>query len=109
MKYHRCWGAFAAGTVLDGVPLVGLPSLHNFATQGSEQLSFATSYSLNPPHNACGPALVQQDMNDAEVQIDTYPSSQLGGDTDRFTSMMNGDIDLDLQRSSALASVHEPI
>lgn|SRR5699024_7159737 len=109
MKYQKSWGAFAAGTVLAGATLVGMPSLHNFATQGSEQLSFANSYTLNHPHNACGTALVQQDMNDADVQIDTYPSSQLGGDTDRFTSMMNGDIDLDLQGSSALASVHEPI
>src|SRR5690625_47292 len=109
MKNQKSWGAFAAGTVLVGATLVGMPSLYNFATQGSEQLSFANSYTLDHPHNACGTALVQQDMNDVDVQIYTYPSSQLGGDADRFTSMMNGDIDIDLQGSSALASVHEPI
>lgn len=109
MKHQKSWGAFAAGTVLVGATLIGMPSLHQFATQGSEQLSFANSYTLNHPHNSCGTALVQQDMNDADVQIDTYPASQLGGDADRFTSMMNGDIDMDLQGSSALASVHEPI
>lgn len=109
MKHQKSWGAFAAGTVLVGATLIGMPSLHNFATQGSEQLSFANSYTLDHPHNSCGTALVQQDMNNVDVQIDTYPSSQLGGDADRFTSMMNGDIDMDLQGSSALASVHEPI
>ena len=103
------WIAFGAGTVLVGATLFAMPAVHNTAVQGSEQLSFASSYTLNHPHNACGTALVQREMTEVGVQIDAYPSSQLGGDTDRFTSMMNGDIDLDLQGSSALASVYEPI
>lgn len=109
MKQQHSWIAFGLGTALVGGTLLGIPSLHNMATEGSEQLSFASSYTLSHPHNTCGTALVQQQMNDTDVQIQPYPSSQLGGDTDRFTSMMNGDIDLDLQGSSALASVYEPI
>ena len=109
MKLRNNWLAFGAGAVLVGGTLLGMPAIHNAATQGSEQLSFASSYTLNHPHNSCGVALVQQQMSDAGVQVDAYPSSQLGGDADRFTSMMNGDIDIDLQGSSALASVYEPI
>lgn len=109
MKKQHSWIAFGLGTALVGGTLLGMPALHNAATEGSEQLSFANSYTLNHPHNECGTALVQQQMNDVDVQIDMYPSSQLGGDADRFTSMMNGDIDIDLQGSSALASVYEPI
>lgn len=109
MKLQNNWLAFGAGVVLVGGTLLGMPAVHNAATQGSEQLSFASSYTLNHPHNSCGTALVQQQMSDAGVQVDAYPSSQLGGDADRFTSMMNGDIDIDLQGSSALASVYEPI
>lgn len=109
MKKQTSWIAFAIGTGLVGATLVGMPAVYSQATKGSEQLSFANSYTLSHPHNECGTALVQQHMNDFDVQIDTYPSSQLGGDVDRFTSMMNGDIDIDLQGGSALASVHEPI
>ena len=109
MNMKNSWIAFGAGAALVGGTLVAMPAVHNAALQGAEQLSFASSYTLNHPHNACGTALVQQEMTEAGVQIDAYASSQLGGDTDRLTSMMNGDIDLDLQGSSALASVYEPI
>ena len=109
MNMKNSWIAFGAGAALVGGTLVAMPAVHNAALQGAEQLSFASSYTLNHPHNACGTALVQQEMTEVGVQIDAYASSQLGGDTDRLTSMMNGDIDLDLQGSSALASVYEPI
>lgn len=109
MKTKNNWIALGTGAVLVAGTLIAMPAVHNAAVQGSEQLSFASSYTLNHPHNACGTALVQQEMTEADVQIDAYASSQLGGDADRFTSMMNGDIDLDLQGGSALASVYEPI
>lgn len=109
MELRSSWTAFLAGTVAVGGTLIGMPALHDHATAGAEQLSFANSYTLNHPHNRCGTTLVQQQMNDAGVQIDIYASSQLGGDADRVTSLLSGDIDLDLQGSSALAGVYEPI
>ena len=43
------------------------------------------------------------------MTIEVFPNSQLGADADRFTSVMSGDIDLDLQGSSALSATYEPI
>ena len=105
------WGALAAGAVLVAGALVGTNVIHDHAVRGSEQLTFANSYNLNHHHNACGTALVQQQLvaSDSELQLTVFPSSQLGGDAERVASLLDGDIDIDLQGSSALASVYEPI
>ena len=105
------WGALAAGAVLVAGALVGTSVIHDHAVRGSEQLTFANSYNLNHHHNACGTALVQQQLvaSDSELQLTVFPSSQLGGDAERVASLLDGDIDIDLQGSSALASVYEPI
>lgn len=105
------WGALAAGAVLVAGALVGTSVIHDHAVRGSEQLTFANSYNLNHHHNACGTALVQQQLvaSDSELQLTVFPSSQLGGDAERVASLLDGDIDIDLQGSSALASVFKPI
>lgn len=105
------WGALAVGAVLVAGALVGTSVIHDHAVRGSEQLTFANSYNLNHHHNACGTALVQQQLvaSDSELQLTVFPSSQLGGDAERVASLLDGDIDIDLQGSSALASVYEPI
>lgn len=76
---------------------------------GSQSLSFANSYPEDHPHNRCGAVLVQEAVADDDLELEIFPSSQLGGDTDRFTSVMSGDIALDLQGSSGLAATYEPI
>lgn len=105
------WGALAAGAVLVAGALVGTSVIHDHAVRGSEQLTFANSYNLNHHHNACGTALVQQQLvaSDSELQLTVFPSSQLGGDAERVASLLDGDIDIDLQGSSALASVFKSI
>lgn len=107
----KSWGALATGAVLVAGALIGTNVLHAQAVRGSEQLTFANSYNLNHHHNACGTALVQQQLvaSDSELQLTVFPSSQLGGDAERVASLLDGDIDIDLQGSSALASVYEPI
>ncbi|NMF31789.1 DctP family TRAP transporter solute-binding subunit [Corynebacterium ammoniagenes] len=107
----KSWGALATGAVLVAGALLGTNILHEQAVRGSEQLTFANSYNLNHHHNACGTALVQQHLvaSDSELQLTVFPSSQLGGDAERVASLLDGDIDLDLQGSSALASVYKPI
>lgn len=80
-------------------------------SEGGDQvkLSFANSYSLEHPHNRCGTELVAEDVADAGIEIEVFPSSQLGADAQRFTSVMSGDIDMDLQGSSGLAATFAPI
>lgn len=74
-------------------------------------LSFANSYATGHPHTKCGIQAVADDINGQGigVTIETFPNSQLGEDTERFTSLMAGDVDMDVQGSSALASTYAPI
>jgi tripartite ATP-independent transporter DctP family solute receptor len=54
---------------------------------------------------------VADDVNgqDMGIEIETFANSQLGDDTARFASVMEGDIDMDVQGSAALAEVYPPI
>jgi tripartite ATP-independent transporter DctP family solute receptor len=74
-------------------------------------LSFANSTTTDHPHTRCGIQAVADDINgqDIGVEIDTFPNSQLGADSERFTSVMEGDVDLDVQGSSALAASFAPV
>jgi tripartite ATP-independent transporter DctP family solute receptor len=78
---------------------------------GDIELSFAHSYSTDHPHHRCGAQLVADRINEQDLgmTIDVFPNSQLGNDTDRFNSVSTGDIDLDIQGSSALGAAYEPI
>jgi TRAP-type transport system periplasmic protein len=74
-------------------------------------LSFANSYTEDHPHTRCGIDAVAEEVSDADVgmEIDTFPNSQLGDNTETFDSVMSGDIDLDVQGSAALGTAYEPI
>jgi tripartite ATP-independent transporter DctP family solute receptor len=75
------------------------------------ELSFAHSYATDHPHHRCGAQLVADRINELDLgmTIDIFPNSQLGADTDRFNSVSSGDIDLDIQGSSALGASYPPI
>ncbi|EHR53080.1 tripartite ATP-independent periplasmic transporter solute receptor, DctP family [Saccharomonospora marina XMU15] len=79
--------------------------------EGSVTLSFANSYTTQHPHTRCGIQAVADKLNEQDngVTIETFPNSQLGEDTERFTSLMAGDVDMDVQGSSALAASYAPI
>lgn len=74
-------------------------------------LTFSNSYTEEHPHTRCGIDLVAEHVADADAgfSIDTFPSSQLGDNTETFASVMSGDIDMDVQGSAALGSAYEPI
>lgn len=78
---------------------------------GTVTLNFANSYPTSHAHNRCGTELVKEKLEAADVgvEIEIFSDSQLGGDDDRFTSVMAGDIAMDVQGSSALSSAYEPI
>ncbi|MEU3269351.1 DctP family TRAP transporter solute-binding subunit [Saccharomonospora sp. NPDC006951] len=78
---------------------------------GTATLSFANSYTTNHPHTRCGIQAVADKINEQDngVTIETFPNSQLGGDAARFTSVVSGDVDMDVQGSSALAASYAPI
>jgi tripartite ATP-independent transporter DctP family solute receptor len=72
-------------------------------------LSFANSYGLDHPHNLCGTDIVAESVADAGITIELFASSQLGADAARFTSVLSGDIDIDLQGSSGIAATYPAI
>lgn len=66
-------------------------------------LTLAHSYNPGQPQVDCGIDLIEEQVNDADVgiAIETYGSSQLGGDADRIASVSSGDIDIDVQGGRA--------
>ncbi|KHL19349.1 tripartite ATP-independent transporter DctP family solute receptor [Mumia flava] len=77
----------------------------------SVTLSFANSYPDEHPHNQCGAMVVQETLADGDsgVEIEVFSNSQLGPDAERFTSVASGDIDIDIQGSSAISASFEEI
>lgn len=80
-------------------------------SDGGITLSFSNSYGEDHPHTRCGIDLVAEKVAaaDAGMTVDTFPNSQLGDNTETFSSVMSGDIDMDVQGSAALGSSYEPI
>jgi tripartite ATP-independent transporter DctP family solute receptor len=81
------------------------------AAGGDTELSFAHSYTTDHPHHRCGVQVIADKINEQDlgITVEVFPNSQLGPDADRFTSVMEGDIDMDLQGASALSATYEPI
>lgn len=78
---------------------------------GSSELTLAHSYTEDQPQHTCGAEVIKKGVEDADVglTVAVYPASQLGGDADRIASVQSGDVDIDIQGASALASVYDPV
>lgn len=74
-------------------------------------LSFANSYPEQHPHNRCGADVVAEKLAESGtgLEIEIFPNSSLGPDADRFESVVSGDIDIDIQGSSAIAATYPDI
>jgi len=72
----------------------------------SVALQFANSYPVEHPHNTCGAEVVADTLaeGDSGVEIEIFPNSELGPDAERFASVASGDIDIDIQGSSAISA-----
>src|SRR5690606_25689472 len=81
------------------------------ATGEVRTLTLAHSYNEDQPQHRCGAQIIADEVVAADVglEIEIFPSSQLGGDADRIASVASGDIDMDIQGASALGAVYEPI
>jgi TRAP-type transport system periplasmic protein len=75
------------------------------------ELVLAHSYQEGQPQVVCGAEVIKEVAEGADVglTIEIFGASALGGDADRIESVISGDIDVDIQGASALASVYEPI
>ncbi len=79
--------------------------------QEEVELVLAHSYQEGQPQVECGANVIKEVAESAGVglTVDIFGASALGGDADRIESVISGDIDIDIQGASALASVYEPI
>jgi TRAP-type transport system periplasmic protein len=75
------------------------------------EIKLAHSYTQDQPQHRCGAQVIADTVKkaDAGMTVKVYPNSQLGEDADRISSVVSGDIDMDIQGASALGAVHEPI
>lgn len=83
----------------------------NSAAGGKTELVFANSYTDDHPHNRCGANVIADKINGMDIGLDikVFSNSTLGNDVDRFTSLMEGDVDIDMQGSSAISSTYPAI
>lgn len=77
------------------------------ASEGQRTLTFASSQSTSHPNYWCGLELFAEQVQDAEVglNVDTFPGSQLGPDTERIRSVAAGDLDIDLSAPSGVSNL----
>ena len=96
-------GGDDGGTGSDGGPSGGGSS--------EVEISLAHSYTDAQPQHRCGAKVIADEVAKADVGITVkvFPASQLGGDADRISSVVSGDIDMDIQGASALGAVYEPV
>lgn len=78
---------------------------------GDVELTLAHSYTDTQPQHRCGAQVIADEVEQADVglRIEVFPGSQLGGDADRISSVVSGDIDIDIQGASALGAIYEPV
>jgi TRAP-type C4-dicarboxylate transport system substrate-binding protein len=74
-------------------------------------LQFATSQGTSHPNYWCGAELFAEQVanDDVGINIDVFPQSQLGADTERIHALISGDLDMDLTGTSGMSSLYSPI
>jgi TRAP-type transport system periplasmic protein len=78
---------------------------------GDVEITLAHSYTEEQPQHRCGAQVIADEVANADVgmTVDVFSASQLGADADRISSVVSGDIDMDIQGASALGAVYEPV
>lgn len=109
-----CSGDDGEQTATDGEPDGAEATEDSGAEEPAEtvELSFSDSYSPEHAHNVCGADLMKEELasNGSGIDLQIFHSSQLGPDgPDRVSAVAAGDIDIDIQGSSAISALYEPI
>ncbi len=111
-KYRRGVAAAAAVTL----PVLFLAACGGDDESGASggedvEITLAHSYTEDQPQHRCGAQVIADEVEKADVgmTVEIFPASQLGEDADRISSVVSGDIDMDIQGASALGAVYEPV
>jgi len=75
------------------------------------EISLAHSYTEAQPQHRCGAKVIADEVEKAGagMTVKIFPASQLGADAERISSVVSGDIDIDIQGASALGAIYEPV
>lgn len=78
---------------------------------GDIEITLAHSYTETQPQHRCGAQVIADEVAEADagMTVEVFPNSQLGADADRISSVVSGDVDMDIQGASALGAVYEPV
>jgi tripartite ATP-independent transporter DctP family solute receptor len=100
-----------AGDVTETTEPEATTTTASVAEQQEVELVLAHSYQEGQPQVECGADVIKEIAEAANVglTVEIFGASALGGDADRIESIISGDIDIDIQGASALASVYEPM
>jgi TRAP-type transport system periplasmic protein len=110
-KYRRS----VAATAVVSLPLLFLAACGDDESGGSDgsdvEITLAHSYTEDQPQHRCGAQVIADEVEKADVgmTVKIFPASQLGEDADRISSVVSGDIDMDIQGASALGAIYEPV
>jgi TRAP-type transport system periplasmic protein len=105
-----CTGAAGSPSATTGAvsPSAGASTSPQTSPPAGEaiELTLAHSYQTDHAHHRCGAVGLAENVaaRNVGLTIEIFAASQLGPDADRFTSVSNGDIDIDLQGASAIAA-----
>ena len=104
-----------AAAVVATVPVLLLAACGGDEGEGGEggdvEIRLAHSYTEAQPQHRCGAQVIADEVANADVgmTVEIFPASQLGEDADRISSVVSGDIDMDIQGASALGAIYEPV
>jgi TRAP-type transport system periplasmic protein len=110
-KYRRS----VAATAVVSLPLLFLAACGDDESAGGDsgdvEITLAHSYTEDQPQHRCGAQVIADEVEKADVgmTVKIFPGSQLGEDADRISSVVSGDIDMDIQGASALGAIYEPV
>jgi len=95
----------------NGTATDGATATEDTPAAEARTLRLAHSYTDAQPQARCGAQVMADELaaKDVGLTIDIFGGSQLGGDADRISAVMAGDIDIDIQGASALGAVYDPI
>ncbi|MGJ9412724.1 TRAP transporter substrate-binding protein DctP [Aeromicrobium sp. CF4.19] len=101
----------AALTLAAAAPLLAASACGGGGDGDSVEITLAHSYTEDQPQHRCGAQVIADAVADADagMTVEIFSNSELGGDADRISSVVSGDVDIDIQGASGLGAVYEPV
>ncbi|GAA1324287.1 DctP family TRAP transporter solute-binding subunit [Leucobacter albus] len=79
------------------------------ADAGSGERTLRLAHFMEPshPHETCGMTELNTQLEGSGLKVETYPSSQLGGQTEALEQVYTGNLDMSINGSAFVGTYHE--